>query len=145
MAKFCTECGREIADGIAFCTECGAPAPKDNAAKVNAPETKIAPEPKLVPEQKENPPELKNASEPKKAPDQQLYTPEKRIYTSERQPDAPTTASPAYASVKAVGTGAFFWLMFLFARAMLIWTIIGIIMSIAAYFALRWLYESLTD
>lgn len=24
MARFCTECGKEIADGMAFCTECGA-------------------------------------------------------------------------------------------------------------------------
>ncbi len=24
MAKFCTECGKEVAEGIAFCTECGA-------------------------------------------------------------------------------------------------------------------------
>ena len=23
MARFCTECGKEIADGVAFCTECG--------------------------------------------------------------------------------------------------------------------------
>ncbi len=30
MAKFCTECGKEIAAGVAFCTECGAKAPADN-------------------------------------------------------------------------------------------------------------------
>ena len=35
MAKFCTNCGKDIPEGIAFCTECG---------------TK-APEPKAVPEQ----------------------------------------------------------------------------------------------
>ena len=34
MAKFCTECGKEIADGVAFCTECGAKAPADPASKV---------------------------------------------------------------------------------------------------------------
>ncbi len=27
MARFCTECGKEIADGVAFCTECGTKAP----------------------------------------------------------------------------------------------------------------------
>ena len=31
MAKFCTECGKEIADGVAFCTECGTKAPADPA------------------------------------------------------------------------------------------------------------------
>ena len=31
MEKFCTECGKEIADGVAFCTECGTKAPADPA------------------------------------------------------------------------------------------------------------------
>ena len=31
MAKFCTECGKEIAQGVAFCTECGTKAPADSA------------------------------------------------------------------------------------------------------------------
>ena len=29
MTKFCTECGKEIAAGVAFCTECGTKAPAD--------------------------------------------------------------------------------------------------------------------
>ena len=29
MAKFCTECGAELRDGIAFCTTCGAKAEQD--------------------------------------------------------------------------------------------------------------------
>ncbi len=29
MAKICTECGKEIPDGVAFCTECGTKAPAD--------------------------------------------------------------------------------------------------------------------
>ena len=29
MAKFCTECGKEIKEGVAFCTECGTKAPAD--------------------------------------------------------------------------------------------------------------------
>lgn len=36
MAKFCTECGKEIADGVSFCTECGAKAPDTPTAKVEA-------------------------------------------------------------------------------------------------------------
>lgn len=30
MARFCTACGKDIPDGVAFCTECGAKAPADN-------------------------------------------------------------------------------------------------------------------
>ena len=30
MARFCTVCGKDIPDGVAFCTECGAKAPADN-------------------------------------------------------------------------------------------------------------------
>lgn len=29
MVRFCTNCGKEIADGIAFCTECGTPTPAE--------------------------------------------------------------------------------------------------------------------
>ena len=32
MAKFCTECGSEIRNGIAFCTNCGAKAERDTPA-----------------------------------------------------------------------------------------------------------------
>jgi len=35
MAKFCTECGKEIQNGVAFCTECGAKAPVDSAPAAN--------------------------------------------------------------------------------------------------------------
>ena len=30
MARFCTACGKDIPDGVAFCTECGTKAPADN-------------------------------------------------------------------------------------------------------------------
>ena len=30
MARFCTACGKDIPNGVAFCTECGAKAPADN-------------------------------------------------------------------------------------------------------------------
>ena len=33
MAKFCTECGKEIAADVAFCTECGAKTPSDSAPR----------------------------------------------------------------------------------------------------------------
>ena len=46
MAKFCTECGKEIAQGVAFCTECGTKAPADPATATTetvteAKETKV--------------------------------------------------------------------------------------------------------
>ena len=37
MAKFCTECGKEIAEGIAFCTECGAKAEASEPKPVSVP------------------------------------------------------------------------------------------------------------
>lgn len=38
MAKFCTNCGKEIPDGVAFCTECGTKAPAEEATSVVTPE-----------------------------------------------------------------------------------------------------------
>ena len=37
MARFCTECGKEIADGVAFCTECGAKLETNEPKPVSAP------------------------------------------------------------------------------------------------------------
>ncbi len=37
MARFCTECGKEIADGVAFCTECGAKLEVHETKPVSAP------------------------------------------------------------------------------------------------------------
>ena len=34
MARFCTACGKDIPDGVAFCTECGAKAPANNETEV---------------------------------------------------------------------------------------------------------------
>ena len=114
MAKFCPECGTEIREDAAFCPECG---------------TKTAAEPK--PEASQAPP----------AP----VTP----------PPPPQRPAPPPPISKEVGTGAFFGLMFLFgipligliacilisfaaknknvkhfARAVLIWIIIGAVLSL---------------
>lgn len=121
MAKFCVSCGREIADGVAFCTECGTPAPADA---------------------------------PQEAPP--------------RGSVAPVDALPAGRGI--VGTGWFFGMMLLFAipvvgwlvclitafaakneskkhfaRAMLIWLVIGLVLAVVGYFVFRWLGGMLTD
>ena len=40
MARFCTACGKDIPDGVAFCTECGAKAPADNNTEIKEKEVK---------------------------------------------------------------------------------------------------------
>ena len=91
MAKFCTECGKEIADGVAFCTECGTKAPADPAPSVTETVTEA------VTTKVETPavhtPTAQTGYQP-----QQTYT--------QHAPD-PTS--------KVVGTGAYFGLMLLFA------------------------------
>ena len=129
MAKFCTECGKEIADGVAFCTECGTKAPADPVSATT----------ETVTEAKDTKVETPVVHTPpaQSYPAQQTYT----------QP-APDPTS------KVVGTGAYFGLMLLFAipiigqiaclimafapknknikhfaRAQLIWMVIGIIIA----------------
>ena len=129
MAKFCTECGKEIADGVAFCTECGTKAPADPATATTETVTE-AKDTKVDPPVVHTPPAQSYQA-------QQTYT----------QP-APDPTS------KVVGTGAYFGLMLLFAipiigqiaclimafapknknikhfaRAQLIWMVIGIIIA----------------
>ena len=90
MAKFCTECGKEIADGVAFCTECGTKAPADPAPSVTETVTEA------VTTKVETP---------------VVHTPPAQSYQAQQtytQP-APDPAS------KVVGTGAYFGLMLLFA------------------------------
>ena len=129
MAKYCTECGKEIAQGVAFCTECGTKAPADPATATT----------ETVTEAKDT-----------KVETPVVHTPPAQSYQAQQtytQP-APDPAS------KVVGTGAYFWLMLLFAipiigqiaclimafapknknikhfaRAQLIWMVIGIIIA----------------
>lgn len=134
MAKFCTECGKEIADGVAFCTECGAKAPETTAIKAET--------------------VTDNASQP------QTQTPQ--AYQAQQPYQQPTpqqtvVQTPAAEPVsKVVGTGTYYVLMLLyalpiigiisvivmaskaknkniknFAKANLIWAIIAVILSIS--------------
>ena len=75
MAKFCTGCGREIADGVAFCTECGTKAPADTPQEAQRPQETAA-------EQTAQAPNPQTAAQPapeapgeQAAPAQTAYTP----------------------------------------------------------------------
>lgn len=134
MAKFCTGCGKEIADGVAFCTECGAKAPETTAVKAET--------------------VTDNAAQP------QTQTPQ--AYQAQKPYQQPTpqqtvVQTPVAESVsKVVGTGTYFALMLLyalpiigiisviamscsaknknlknFAKAYLIWAIIAVLLSIS--------------
>ena len=129
MTKFCTECGKEIADGVSFCTECGTKAPADPATATT----------ETVTEAKET-----------KVETPVVHTPPAQSYQAQQTYTQPAP-DPAR---KVVGTGAYFWLMLLFAipiigqiaclimafapknknikhfaRAQLIWMVIGIIIA----------------
>lgn len=132
MARFCTECGAKLKDGAAFCSECGAKVP---AAK----------QPGAAPE---TPPQIQ--AQPAAA-EQQTYQP-RQTYT------VPVSTPPA---VQPVSTAYYFWMMLLFAipvvglivclvtafsgddtsrknfsRAVLIWILVAIVLSIIVAIAI---------
>ncbi len=153
MAKFCTECGKEIAAGVAFCTECGTKTPAD-------PVTATA---ETVTEVKET-----------KVETPVIHTPPEQSYQVQQnyQQPAPTVNVPPAPDPtnKVVSTGAYFGLMLLFslpiigffasiimafvpknknlknyARAILIWTIIALVIAGLLVLLISLLLNSLTD
>ena len=121
MAKFCTECGAPLKDGATFCSACGAKAPAEKKPEA-APETPAAPQPVYQ--------------------TQQTYTP----------------SAPA---AQPVSTAYYFWMMLLFSvpviglivclvtafsgedasrknfsRAVLIWILVAIVLSIIVAIAI---------
>lgn len=158
MAKYCTNCGKEIPDNIAFCTECGTPAP--------------APAPQAAPKQQEAP---VSAPPPPAAPQPQPQAaPAAPVMSAVPQPvyvqNTVSSDQPPKGKYGVVGTGTYFGLMFLFAipvigwiiciimafasknenkkhfaKAMMIWIIIGIVLSVVGYFVFRWLGGMITD
>ena len=134
MAKFCTECGKEIAEGIVFCTECGAKAPATMSTKVET---------------------VTDNTVPPQAQTTQTYQAQQTYQqTTPRQTAVQTVAAEPVS--KVVGTGTYFALMLLyalpiigiisvivmaskaknknlknFAKANLIWAIIAVILSIS--------------
>ena len=173
MAKFCTGCGKEIAEGVAFCTECGTKAPADTPQEAQRPQETAA-------EQTAQAPNPQTAAQPapeapgeQAAPAQTAYTPPPQTEPARQQQTytQPVCQSPAPASEsKVVGTGWFFGMMLLFAipvigwlvclitalaaknenkkhfaKAMLIWLIIGLVLAVVGYFVFRWLGGALMD
>ncbi len=148
MAKFCTGCGKELADGLMFCTDCGtkvtegAPA-EASAVKEEIPaQTEVIKEPVIVQEQP------------------QQYIPPQNTQTQQSPQQPPMQASQP-AENHSVSTAHFFWMMLVyslpligwiiciimafapkneskkhFARAILIWGIIGIVISIVTLIVL---------
>ena len=90
MAKFCTECGKEIAAGVAFCTECGAKAPADPTTATT----------ETVAEAKET-----------KVETPVVHTPPAQSYQAQQTYTQPAPDPTS----KVVGTGAYLGLMLLFA------------------------------
>ena len=145
MAKFCTECGKEIREGVAFCTECGTKAPADPAPSVTETVTEA------VTTKVETP---------------VVHTPPAQSYQTQQ---IYTRPAPDPVS-KVVGTGAYFWLMLLFsipiigqiaclimafapknknikhfARAQLIWMVIAIVLIGILVAVISLLTNSLMD
>ena len=138
MAKFCTGCGMELTDGLMFCTGCGTKVPED--APVEAPVVK-----------EEIPAEEKVVKEPvtvQAQPEQQQPPPQQTAYI-------PPMQALQQAENHSASTAHFFWMMLVyalpligwiiciimafapkneskkhFARAILIWGIVGIVISI---------------
>lgn len=141
MSRFCTNCGKEIADGIAFCTECGTPAP---AEKPKLPDEKMPEKtpsagggapmrepPEVTPMQQTYQPQPQPAYQP---PQQQTYqsqpqqTYQQPVYAP---PAVMQDANPKGGRYGVVGTGAFFGLMLLFAIPVVGW-IACIVMAFAS-------------
>ncbi len=155
MARFCTECGKEIGEGMEFCTECGTKVPVDSAQPVSK---------QPVTESTVSKAEAQPQVQPQAQVQQQNYQQTQQIYTQPVAPQ-PVYQQPAPDTTsKVVGTGAYFGIMLLFAipiigfiaciimafaaknknlknyaRAMLIWLIIALVIAgvlIVLFFAL---------
>ncbi len=119
MARFCTECGKEIASGVAFCTECGAKVNADPTPQTAEPVTAVKTEPKV----EAKPENTVHTTPPQTYQVRQAYNPPvQTVYA----PPVPNTTN------KVVSTGAYFGLMLLFALP-----IIGFIACIIMAFAPR--------
>ena len=140
MAKFCTGCGMELTDGLMFCTGCGTKVPEGAPAEAPAVKEEIPAEEKVVKE-----PVMVQAQPEQQ---QQYIPPQQTAYT-------PPMQALQQAENHSASTAHFFWMMLVyalpligwiiciimafapkneskkhFARAILIWGIVGIVISI---------------
>ena len=138
MAKFCTGCGMELTDGLMFCTGCGTKVPEDAPVEAPAVKEEILAEEKVV----------KEPVTVQEQPEQQQPPPQQTAYT-------PPMQALQQAENHSASTAHFFWMMLVyalpligwiiciimafapkneskkhFARAILIWGIVGIVISI---------------
>ena len=140
MAKFCTGCGKELTDGLMFCTGCGTKVPEGAPAEAPAVKEEIPAEEKVVKEP------VTVQAQPEQQ--QQYIPPQQQQYT-------PPMQALQQAENHSASTAHFFWMMLVyalpligwiicivmafapkneskkhFARAILIWGIVGIVISI---------------
>ncbi len=176
MARFCTNCGQELAEGVAFCTSCGTKAPENEVKQsVEAPKQMVSCQKcgAALPDGVAFCTECGTArsgepSAPPVAPvKQEAQIPRQQAYVPPVHQPTPSAQDP---QVKPVGTGTFFGLQFLFsipvigwlvclimtfapknkslknyARAMLIWLLIGLVLGMAIFFLFRWVGGILTS
>ena len=151
MARFCTNCGKELEDGMMFCTECGTKA-EEEAAATAAAQTAVTAQ----------------ASQPvvQAQPVYQQPVYQQPVY----QPVQQITAAVLDETNQVVKTGKYFGLIFLygipvigllvciymsifpknknvknFSRAMLIWAILGLILCILIWMGLKALADVLVQ
>lgn len=140
MAKFCTGCGMELTDGLMFCTGCGTKVPEGAPAEAPAVKEEIPAEEKVVKEP------VTVQAQPEQQ--QQYIPPQQTAYT-------PPMQALQQAENHSASTAHYFWMMLVyalpligwiicivmafvpkneskkhFARAILIWGIVGIVISI---------------
>jgi predicted nucleic acid-binding Zn ribbon protein len=160
---FCTECGANVPEDLKFCTECGAamgaakaaaPAPAAEAVRQTAP----------TPQQQQPPPQPPQTQPQQSSPQPIRYPPPAQpAYGFDGEP-------PKGGAYAVMGVGAYIGTMILFcvpvigwlaciimsfaaknrnrrnfARAMLVFLIIGIVLSVALYFVFSWVWGAAAE
>ncbi len=165
---FCTECGASLPENIKFCTTCGAPV-KPAAAEAVPAVSAAVPAPAEVPAQSVQQPQFQQRQQtlqyqqiPQQQPSPQPH-PAPQIQPLPGQP-------PNGGRYAVIGTAGYFGLILLFslplvgwiicvvmafssgnlnrrnlARAMLIFMIIGLVLSVMLYFVASWAWEAVVE
>ncbi len=161
MAEKCRECGKELTEGIAFCTECGAKVPEAMEKQTDAFSKEAIPVSEEVPVIFEKMPAQKNTLK------------EEPVRASREVVSATQTVSqydPEATQTGVVSTGTYFGLIVLFAipvigflacvilsfapknkslrhfaRAVLLWMIIGLILLAGAATAIYFSLDAISE